>query len=95
MLDEIKKKLPQNIPQKKTLSCLKCPPCSVISPTIYAIETAREMIDVGDPVMDATFWHDYFYVCAKLPSLMFDYICFVLPIDNQLFLEVQKKRLEA
>jgi hypothetical protein len=76
-------KIYQKLPPKKTFSCLKWPPLSVI-PQIYAIETAKEVINVGDLVVDATFWHDYFCVCAKLPSLMFDYICFVLLLDNQL-----------
>jgi hypothetical protein len=76
-------KIYQKLPPKKTFSCLKRPPHSVI-PQIYAIETTKEVINVGDLVVDATFWHDYFCVCAKLPSLMFDYICFVLLLDNQL-----------
>ncbi len=29
-----------------------------------AIEVIGKVIDVGDPVVGATFWHDYFYVHA-------------------------------
>jgi hypothetical protein len=31
---------------------------------IYAIEAIGKVIDVGDLVVDATFWHDCFYVRA-------------------------------
>jgi hypothetical protein len=30
----------------------------------YAIEAVRKVIDAGDPIVDATFWHDCFYVCV-------------------------------
>jgi len=30
----------------------------------YAIEATGEVIDVRDPIVDATFWHDCFYVHA-------------------------------